>query len=184
MKLNRFTIAACGMTIALAGIGAWTMIEERDDEVVIKLGEAPEAVRTTVAKLTPADKVTKVIKESDEGLTLYEVEYTKDGANCSAALSGLGEVMELEKAVPEASLPAAVLAELKKEYPKATFKNPVSVQKFYFEIAVVIDGKSHEVKVDAAGNIEDEQAKDQDDEKDEKGKGEKKEGKKGEKDDD
>ncbi len=178
MKRNRFTIAACGLTIALAGIGAWTMTDgPEDDEVVIKLGEAPEAVRTAVGKLTPADKVVKVTKETDEGITIFEVDYTKDGVNCSATLSGLGEVMELEKAVAETALPAAVMAELKKEYPNATFQSPIAVQKFYFEVGIVIDGKTHEVKVDAAGNIEDEH-------EGEHAKGEREEHKKSEKDDD
>ena len=48
----------------------------------------------------------------------------------------------------------------------------------FYEVEIVIDGKKHEVKVDASGNIEDESKGDGDD------KGEKHEGKKGEKEED
>jgi len=39
----------------------------------------------------------------------------------------------------------------------------------FYEVEVVIDGKSHEVKVDAAGSIEDESKGDDDDQKNAKG---------------
>jgi hypothetical protein len=96
--------------------------------------------------------------------------------------------MEIEKSVKESSLPAAIMAALRKDYPKATFKDPNLVQKFYYEVDIVIDGKTHEVKVDAAGNIEDESKGKADDMEqagsEDHGKGEKHEGKKGEKEED
>jgi len=140
--------------------------EDKDDEEdakdetkeeTIKLADAPEAVRNAVAKLTSADKVTKVIKETDEGVTVFEVEYTVESAACSAAFSSAGDVLELEKGVNESAVPAAIMAALKKEFPKATLKDFNSVQKFYYEVDVVIDGKKHEVKVDASGEIDDEE---------------------------
>ena len=138
----------CGVS----GLG-WCLQPDDDDEVVIKLTEAPEAVRTAVGKLTPADKVTKVTRESDEGVTVFEVEFTKDGAKCSADLSSQGDILELEKAVPEASVPAAAMGALKKKYPNATFKELTSVQKFYYEAAVATDGKTRHVYVDASGEV-------------------------------
>ena len=96
--------------------------------------------------------------------------------------------MESEKGTTEAKLPAALMAALKKDYPKATFAKPFAVTKMFYEVEVVIDGKAHQVKVDAAGNIEDESKGDGDDKEhakgDKDGKGEKHEGKKGEKEED
>ena len=174
----------------LAGAGAWAVAPqaqppakaaeiEKDEvnEVEIKLTEAPAPVRAAAAKLTAAANVTKVTKETDEDITTYEVEFTEGGIVCAAVFSSAGEMMELERATTEAKLPAAVMAALKKEYPKATFANPQNVTKMYYEIEVVIDGKKHEIKVDPAGAIDDETKADEDenDEKDEKD--EKKEGK-------
>ena len=171
-------ICTLSLLIGAAGIGAWCLPQqpEDDDEVVIKLTEAPEAVRNAVGKLTPADKITKVTRESDGGLTVFEVEYTKEGATCSANLSSQGDVLEIEKSVAEAGVPAAAMAALKKKYPNASFKELTSVQKFYFEAGVVIDGKTHHVEVDATGKIEDEHHEEAKHEA-----GEKHEGKKGEK---
>ncbi|CAN5716675.1 hypothetical protein BH11PLA1_BH11PLA1_11300 [soil metagenome] len=167
---------------------------EEAGEEVIDLAKAPEAVRTAALKLVGASgekAIKKVIKEEDEGVYTYEIEFTADGVECSAALSTAGDLLELEKATTEAKLPAAAMAALKKDYPKATFAKPFAVTKMYYEIQMVIDGKTREVKVDAAGNIEGWPKGAGKDQKDAKGegygkgekseKGEKHEGKKGEK---
>ncbi len=53
----------------------------------------------------------------------------------------------------------------------------------FYEVEIVIDGKKHEVKVDASGNIEDEsEGGDEHAKGEEHGKGEKGEGKKDKKD--
>jgi hypothetical protein len=158
--------------------------KDEPDEEVIDLAKAPEGVRTAAIKLAGSEKaIKKVIKEEDEEVYTYEVEYTADGVDCSAVFSTTGDLMELEKSATEAKVPAAVLAALKKDYPGATFKDLNAVQKFFYEIDVVIDGKTHEVKVDAAGNIEDKH--DAKDEHEEHGKGKEREkGDKDERDDD
>ncbi|MFN7020023.1 MAG: hypothetical protein ACK4WH_01680 [Phycisphaerales bacterium] len=168
--------------------------KEGDEEEVITLDKAPEAVRAAAIKLAgDAKNITKVIKEEDdEDNVQYEVEYNEGAGGgavqCAAIFSTAGDLMETEKATSEAKLPAAVMAALKKDYPKATFANPFVVTRMFYEVEIVIDGKKHEVKVDASGNIEDESnggdehgehAKGEDKEK-----GEKHEGKKGEKDED
>ncbi len=166
--------------VLLAGAGAWAFAqpgqppqpagnsqpkgeeEEGDEEEIITLDKAPAAVRAAAIQLAgDAKNITKVIQEEDdEDNVQYEVEY-KQGAGatvvkCAAIFSAAGDLMEIEKATTEGRLPAAVMAALKKDYPKATFADPQVVTKMFYEIEVVIDGKKHEVKVDASGNIEDE----------------------------
>lgn len=148
--------------------------EKDDGEEVITLDKAPAAVRAAAVKLAgDAANITKVVKEEDdEDRVRYEVEF-KDGATeCAAVFSTAGELMETEKATTEAKLPAAVMAAIRRAYPKAVFANPFVVTKVFYEIEVVVDGKKHEVKVDASGDIEDE-AKDGDNEKDEERESEK-----------
>jgi len=129
------------------------------DEEVIDFAKAPEPVRTAALKVIGAageKAIKKVIEEEDEEVYTYEIEYNEGGMDCSAVFSAAGDTLEIEKSMKEGSLPAAAMAALKKDYPKATFKNPIAVQKFFYEIGIEVDGKMHEVKVDAAGNIEDE----------------------------
>ncbi len=185
MDTRKLSIGLVSLAL-LAGAGAWAFTQppatapakapekagEESDEEVIEFAKAPEAVRKAALKLVGAGgekAIKKVIKEEGEDdIYTFEIEYTEGGIDCSAVLAAAGDLMELEKGVKEATLPAAAMTALKKEYPKATFKTPMAVQKFYFDVVVVIEGKEHEIKIDAAGNIEDE-SKDEKDEKDEKG---------------
>jgi len=170
----------------ITGAGTWALAQpagqppakapekagEEADEEAIDFTKAPEAVRTAALKLVGAGgekAVKKVIREEDEDVYTYEIEYTEGGVDCSAIFSAVGDLMESEKATTEVKLPAAVMAALKKDYPKATFAKPFAVTKMFYEVEIVIDGKSHEVTVDAAGNIEDEYKGDGEDHKDEKG---------------
>ncbi|MEI7656770.1 MAG: hypothetical protein WCK33_01750 [Phycisphaerae bacterium] len=131
--------------------------KEGDEEEVITLDKAPEAVRAAAIKLAgDAKSITKVIKEEhDEDVVTYEVEYKDGTTECAAVFSVAGELTELEKSTTEGKLPAAVMAALKRDYPGAALEKPTAVTKMHYEIQVVVDGKKHEVKVDASGHIED-----------------------------
>lgn len=131
--------------------------KEGDEEEVITLDKAPEAVRAAAIKLAgDAKNITKVIKEeSEEDVVTYEVEFKDGTTECAAVFSVAGDLMELEKSTTEGKLPAAAMAALKKDFPTASFEKPMAVTKMYYEVQVVVDGKKREVKVDAAGNIED-----------------------------
>ncbi|MFO0829593.1 MAG: hypothetical protein U0572_15750 [Phycisphaerales bacterium] len=132
--------------------------DEEDEEEVIKLADAPTAVRDAVAKMTSPDKVTKVTKEEDDGVTVFEVEFTQDGMPASADFSKNGDVLEIEKSVKDSAMPAAVMAALKKKFPGGTFKSFTSVQKFSYEVEVVVDGKTHGVELNATGAMEDDES--------------------------
>lgn len=178
--MNRNLIAAGLAGIALTGgLLAFAHVpqgqppakEKEGDEVVVKLADAPAPIRAAIAKLTPEKGVKKVTKETDEGVTAFEADYEVDGVACSAKLTERGEVMELEKGVNAGALPEAVSKAIAKKYPKGAVKSAEAVQLFYFEVVMTTDGKTHEVKVFASGEVEDhEEADEEKDEKDEHGK--------------
>lgn len=157
IKTNALAIA---LLAAAGGMSALTFAtnfgDEEWTEVVIKFTDAPASVQAALSKLTDASTVTKVIKETDEGIAVYEIEFTKAGVKSSADISAAGDVMEVETTVATTTLPAAAMAALKMEFPKATMGDCSLVQKTYYEMDMIIDGKKREVKFDAAGNIEDE----------------------------
>lgn len=73
-------------------------IDDADDnEVVIALADLPAAVRAALAAITAEDRVTQVVRESDDGKTTYDVEYTKDGAKWAVEFSATGSVLENEQ---------------------------------------------------------------------------------------
>ena len=157
IKTNALAIA---LLAAAGGMSALTFAtsfgDEKWTEVVIKFTDAPAETQAALSKLTDASNVTKVIQETDEGISVYEIEFTKAGVKSSVDISAAGDVMEVETTVATTTLPAAAMAALKMEFPKATMGDCSLVQKTYYEMDMIIDGKKREVKFDAAGNIEDE----------------------------
>jgi hypothetical protein len=174
MNPRRISIGIVSL-ILVAGAGAWAFAQpvpsskpaaqpqpkteekEGDEEEVITFEKAPQAVRAAALKLAgDAKNITKVVKEEDDDdMMQYEVEYNDGAVKCSALFSTAGDVMETERSTTEATLPPAALAALKKEYPKATFSGHSLVTRTFYEVDVVIDGKTHEVKVQASGAIKD-----------------------------
>lgn len=130
--------------------------DEADEanEVTIQFADAPAAVKTAAIKLTPEKNIKKVTKETDEGVTLFEVEYTSaDGKSMSADLSEKGDVLAIDTDIKPEALTEAASKAIKKAYPSGTIKGAESVQEFYYEVVVMADGKPHEVKVTATGEI-------------------------------
>jgi len=121
LRTNALAIA---LLAAAGGISALTFAtnfgDEEWNEVVIKFTDAPAAVQAALSKLTDASTVTKVIKETDEGISVYEIEFTKAGVKSSADISAAGDVMEIETTVATTTLPAAAMAALEMEFSKAT----------------------------------------------------------------
>ncbi len=152
---------ACGWAFAQqeqpSRAAAAPRVDEDEGEDVISLDKAPEAVRRAAIKLAGgANRITRVTREEDEeDVVVYEIEYTDGATSCSAVFSEAGELMEAEREIAAASLPATALRALREEFPDATFADVQFVTKMYYEVEAVIGGESHEVVVDAAGNIED-----------------------------
>lgn len=128
---------------------------EEADETPIKLADVPEAVRAAIAKLAPAGRVKQVVKEEQDGAIAYEVEYTTKRGEHTATISPGGHVMQVEGLVEESAIPAEALAALKKAHPAAVFKNHTTVKEFYYEVDVVENGTSSEIKFDAMGREKD-----------------------------
>jgi hypothetical protein len=166
--LAPFALLTCAGAWSLAVHAAPAPGDDADDEVELRLADAPAGVQGAVARLTAPANVKKVTKESDEGVDCFEIEYTDNAVECSALLSPAGELIELERATPAEKLPAAVLAALRKQYPGATFTDPHVVTRTVYEVDVVVDGKKHEVEADAAGNIDDDNAEDEDQQADDR----------------
>jgi hypothetical protein len=157
IKTNALAIALLAAAVGMSALTFATNFgDEKWTEVVIKFTDAPAATQAALSQLTDASTVTKVIQETDEGISVYEIEFTRAGVKSSADISAAGDVMEVETTVAMTRLPATAMAALKKEFPNATMGDCSLVQKTYYEMDMIIDGKKREVKFDAAGNIEDE----------------------------
>lgn len=152
-------------------------VREGDDEgEQITLDKAPEAVRAAAGKVAvDAKNITRVMKQEEDGVIEYEVEFSEGGVKSSATFAESGELMATERGTSEAKLPAAVAAAIRKQFPESTVSSSSIVTEVFYEIEVLAGGKTHKVKISAAGDIDDE-------EKEHGDRSEKHEGKKGERD--
>ena len=152
-------VALCGTAIGMGaltrGNGGNGQADQPEKAFTIAFSDAPRSVRDTFKKLTNGAKPTKVERIVDEDVTKYEIEYDRHGDTASATMSDKGAVLEMEAPTAIKHLPAAVRTEVLKDYPGATIKVAEAVQLFYYEMDVVVDGKTIEVVAQATGDIED-----------------------------
>jgi hypothetical protein len=84
-------------TAAVVPAASAAVVEGDDgDEVVISLADLPSAVRTALSGITTDAAVTQVAIEQGNGVTTFDVEYTKDGQTWAAEFSDAGTVLENE----------------------------------------------------------------------------------------
>jgi hypothetical protein len=125
--------------------------EEGGKEETISLAQAPEAVRTALAKLPHMGDVKKVERITQDESTSYEIASEMNGVSSSVTMSERGEVMELEK--PAGDLPKAVTDAIAEEMRGAKVLRAEAVQLSFYEVVVEQNGKKHEVRISANGHI-------------------------------
>ncbi len=134
--------------------------EEQDEdksEDVIAFADAPAPVQEAFHRVAPGATPSKVLREVDEGVTTFEIEYTANGHASSLTTTPTGDVLESEQGMDVSALPAAVLQALKHEFPKGTIGTAELLTTHAYECEIVVNGKKHAVTVDASGNIDEEE---------------------------
>ncbi len=127
---------------------------DENEEIVIALTEAPDAVREAVEKLVAGNPVTKITKETDDGATEYEAEYTVAGVEQSVTLTEAGDVLEVENEMEPGALPEAVRKALADKFPGGQIAEATAVEEHYYEIEIEVNGKTVEVEVSPSGAVE------------------------------
>lgn len=130
--------------------------DDEGEEEVIPLEQLPAAVRAVADALAAEGTITEITREREDDATVYEIEYVEGGEKASVEVAETGEIMEAERAISAAELPAAVRAELEEEFPGATFGEISAVQVFFYEIEVIGEHGKREVKLLATGEEVDE----------------------------
>jgi hypothetical protein len=125
----------------------------------------PAAVRKAVKKKFPEAKYRGAAKEVADGKTTYEVELTVEGRAVDAIMSPEGKILEVEREVPVAKLPAAVKKALAAKYPDAKIEKAEMLTKgedgpLHYEIVI-----KTEVVLTPKGKVVGATEEDEDDEK-------------------
>ncbi len=121
------------------------------------LDQLPAAAREVAATIVSGNAVTRVTREHEDNVILFEVEYLMDGEQHSIELSESGDLLETERVIRPEELPHAVRKELDEEFPAASLGEICATRIYLYEIEVIGgNGKRREVKLLATGEEFDE----------------------------
>jgi len=149
-------------SVIMTTIGCFILLTtyaQAEDEKIIPFNALPHQIQQAVLKYTKEANIKKIELIQDEGVIKYEIESMENGLGMGITFAENGGILEVEKSMALFSLPAAALAEIKKDYPTIKIQNVESVQSYYYEVEGTMDGKKVQIKVLATGDIEDENTK-------------------------
>src|SRR5688500_13322177 len=127
-----------------------------DDGVRVGLADVPPAVQAAVNTLLAGNPLRNLLRESDEGETVFELEWDA-GLGRSAKITLDGTVVELESEIDPATLPAAVVAAVMGKYPNGEITEAETLdlpgEPQAFEVEVVNRRQIRELVITPAGEI-------------------------------
>lgn len=138
-------------------------------EEKVRLDRVPAPVMDTVKARFGDAAVKGAGKEKENGKLVYEITLEEKGRNVDVTVTPSGDLLLIERSVPESALPAPVAATLASKYPGATYRvieEIVEVDKGQERLAsyeielTTADRHTREVKVrpDGAALTEEEEA--------------------------
>jgi uncharacterized membrane protein YkoI len=137
-------VLLCGAAFAFAG------------EQTIELSQAPAPVQAAIKKAVGAGKITEVVKETEDGKTVYEADFELADRDHSVTVDEAGKVLEESAEIDVKSLPAPVVEAVKKKFPNAKIEDAEEVKadgKTFYDIEVEVGDVDHDLRVDATGKI-------------------------------
>ncbi len=117
-SLNTQRGVAVKVAFLLPGLLVAALFARADDES-IKLADVPKPVLSAIKAKFPEGKVTKAVKEVEDGKTIYELVVEVEGKTLDVAVSDKGKLLEIEEPVDAAKLPEAVTGAIKAKYPES-----------------------------------------------------------------
>ena len=157
--------------ICLLSVGAvvvlllLTMAATADDQAkkieIIKLEEAPKAVRDAIEGRFPGAKVSTTERETEDGKVNFEVNLTHKDRKYEMHIQDDGTITAIEKEINLKDVLETVLTAVKNKYPDAIVQGGMEVSKVkdkketpdHYLIAVKIGEKKKEIPVSLDGKI-------------------------------
>jgi putative PepSY-like beta-lactamase-inhibitor len=152
MRKQMLVVVVAGSWLALAAGG-------RAADEKVPLDKVPAKISAAINGRFPGAELKSVEKESEDGKVMFDVELTQKGRKYEMDIKEDGTIVEIEKGVAEKDFPAACAAVLKKNYPTATVKDIMEVNKvegtketpIHYEVTIEQDKKEQEIIVSLDG---------------------------------
>ena len=125
----------------------------------VPLDKVPAKISAAINGRFPGAELKSVEKENEDGKIMWDVELTQKGRKYEMDIKDDGTIIEIEKGVAEKDFPAACAAAVKKNYPTATIKDIMEVNKvegtketpIHYEVTLEQDKKEQEIVVSLDG---------------------------------
>lgn len=118
--------------------------------------DMPAAVISSFQKNFPEASVRGYDKETEDGITTYEVEATVADVKKDIQFNADGTVIEIEESMNTADLPEKVVAAINSKYGNPSILKSEKVTKgsdILYEVTFKVKKKKHEVRLDKDGTI-------------------------------
>ena len=142
MRIIRY----CLVIVLSAGAGAAA-------ERAVPMKDLPPAVQATVKAETAGATVKGISRETEHGVTLYEVETTMNGLSRDLLIDQSGVVVEVEEQVDVAATPLPVQQALSQMGQVLKLERVISRGVTTFEAHVQQSSKKRTVTVDSKGQV-------------------------------
>lgn len=99
MKLGRYIVVVllAAVTAAWYGLAIAQSDDESDEqEEVVTLEETPEAVKQTILNELARDLGLAIEREVENGITVYDAEFVRDGKEIEYEIAADGQLLEKE----------------------------------------------------------------------------------------
>ncbi len=155
MKRIALSLALASMAVA----ASWALVAEQGEKhehagpSMIKLDQAPAAVRKAIKKAAGSTVVAEVEKETEDGVTLYEAGWKEGDVDHEVVVNEVGQVMATEMSVSGDAVPKAVRKAAAKHLPKSAKAEFELKQVVLYEVIAMVDGKEVELLVDPSGRV-------------------------------
>jgi uncharacterized membrane protein YkoI len=153
-KTARFTMIAAALTLILSGFAA---AQDKPKTAAVDLKILPAAVLNAFKAAYPKAVIIGASKETENGVTLYEVESVDGTINRDLLYTADGKATEIEESTAPENLPVPVKQTLAKEYPGAKVLKAEILTKDgakLFELSLQVKDKPVSVTIDPQGKIE------------------------------
>jgi len=150
MKI-RTILPGAALLAALAFHPALTWAEDEE----ANLNSLPAAVQKTAHDQIGTSKIEEVEDTFEEGQHATEVEYREQGRKMAVVIAKDGTLIQKEYRMSPADAPDAIKKAVAAQFPDAKISHIKEVEQKhakFFEVSVKTGGKSHQLKLDAAGN--------------------------------
>ncbi len=147
MERKGLSVLCASVAIFFAGVLVLAQVKKEvaASERPVKEAEVPAAAVATLKKLSGGAAITEFAEEIEHGHKFYEGSWKGPDGNVDALVTEIGDLVEIEEAIPAGKVPAPVRGEAEKEAGKDAKLMWEKKTVVMYEVHFKKDGKGREM---------------------------------------